>query len=71
MYKNVKMYSTHIKNSKNTYIQTHTHCKKHTHIHIIQCPEQYLNQDSPKHRTGLIIVNVFGVQEGKQGEGRG
>jgi hypothetical protein len=30
-----------------------------------------MNQDSPKYKTGLLIVNVLGVQEGKQGKGRG
>jgi hypothetical protein len=36
-------------------------------MHIIQCSEQYLNQDSPKYRTGLLIVNVLGVGEGWRG----
>jgi hypothetical protein len=67
IYKKVKKY-TYRKLQKylytNPHTHTHTHTAKSTLIHIIQCPEQYTNQDSPKYRTGLLIVNVLGVQEG-------
>jgi hypothetical protein len=59
---------TYRKVQKYLYTNPHT-LQKHTHIHIIQCPEQYLNQDSPKYRTGLPIVNAVGVQEGRLGGG--